>query len=138
MSFRLLSRRFPSRRLMSKTLVGTALSGLLVASAAAHHGWNWAESEQMKLSGTIRKVEISPPHPWLDVETPGDGTWRVELGNPNQTERSGFVPGSAKAGDQIVATGNRARDREEKRMKAVQITVGGKTYDIYPERIQKQ
>jgi hypothetical protein len=127
-----------SVRFLSKTLVGASLTGLLVAGAAAHHGWNWAESEQMNLTGTVRKVEVSPPHPWLDVETPADGTWRVELGNPSQTERSGFVVGSAKPGDQIVATGNRAQDHKEKRMKAVQITVGGKTFDIYPERIQKR
>ena len=127
-----------SFRFLSKTFVGVGLAGLLVASAAAHHGWNWADSEQLKLSGTVRKVEVSPPHPWLDVETPSDGVWRVELGNPRQTERSGFVTGSAKPGDTIQATGNRARDHKEKRMKAVQITVGGKTYDIYPERIGKQ
>ena len=97
-----------------------------------------ARSKSFKLSGTVRKVEVSPPHPWLDVETPNDGVWRVELGNPSQTERSGFVTGSAKLGDTVQATGNRARDHKEKRMKAVQITVGDKTYDIYPERIGKQ
>jgi len=127
-----------SFRFLSKAFAGIGLAGLLVASAAAHHGWNWADSEQFKLSGTVRKVEVSPPHPWLDVETADDGVWRVELGNPSQTERSGFVNGSAKPGDTIQATGNRARDHKEKRMKAVQITVGGKTYDIYPERIGKQ
>ena len=61
---------------------------------------------------------------------------RVELGNPRQTERSGFVEGSAKAGDAIVVLGNRSLDPSEKRMKAVRITVAGKTYDIYPERIR--
>jgi hypothetical protein len=36
-----------------------------------------------------------------------------------------------------VAVGNRSKDHAEKRMKAVQISVGGKTYDIYPERIRR-
>jgi hypothetical protein len=62
--------------------------------------------------------------------------WHVELGNPRQTERSGFVEGSAKAGDEIIVLGNRSLDPNEKRMKAVRITVAGKTYDIYPERIR--
>ena len=38
----------------------------------------------------------------------------------------------------IVAIGNRSQDHAEKRMKAVQISVDGKTYEIYPERIQKR
>ena len=113
-----------------------AVAWLAAGQASAHHGWSWAQEEQIELTGTVRKVEIAPPHPWLDVETANDGVWRVELGNPGQTERSGFGPGSAKAGDQIVALGNRSRDAAEKRMKAVRITVGGKTYDIYPERIR--
>jgi hypothetical protein len=113
-----------------------ALSALLVAAAQAHHGWSWADAEQIKLTGTVKAVQIVPPHPWLDVET-SDGVWRVELGNPSQTQRAGFVEGSAKVGEQIVATGNRAENHAEKRMKAVRISVGGKTYDIYPERIGK-
>lgn len=46
------------------------------------------------------------------------------------------MEGVAKAGDPIVVLGNRSLDRNEKRMKAVRITVAGKVYDIYPERIR--
>lgn len=110
---------------------------LTVATAAlAHHGWGWAEEQQSQLTGTIRTVTIAPPHPSMDVETASDGIWRVELGNPRQTERAGFVEGSARPGDEIVVLGNRSLDVNEKRMKAVRITVNGKVFDIYPERIQ--
>lgn len=105
--------------------------------AWGHHGWNWAESDQTQLKGIVKAVQISPPHPRLEVETTNDGIWQVELGNPSQTRRAGFVEGSATPGDNIVVTGNRSRDHTEKRMKAVQITVDGKTYDIYPDRIRK-
>ncbi len=107
-----------------------------MANASAHHGWEWAEEGQMQLAGVVKSVAIVPPHPRLEVETTNDGIWRVELGNPSQTKRAGFVEGSAKPGDHITATGNRSKDHGEKRMKAVQITVEGKTYDIYPDRIQ--
>ncbi|KGD86847.1 hypothetical protein JL37_28475 [Achromobacter sp. RTa] len=119
-------------------LTALALAGLAGAptAAMAHHGWSWAESEQMTLQGTVQQVQIAPPHPWLDVRT-DDGTWRVELGNPTQTKEAGFVEGSAKPGDTVTAIGNRDRDSANKRMKAVQIKVGGKTYDIYPSRIRK-
>jgi len=120
----------------NRLLSGMALC-LAMGSASAHHGWNWADEEQTQLTGIIKAVQIAPPHPRLDVETADAGVWRVELGNPNQTRSSGFVEGSAKVGDRIAVTGNRAKDHSEKRMKAVQITVGEKTYDIYPDRIQK-
>ncbi|THK39597.1 hypothetical protein EHS39_00060 [Ensifer sp. MPMI2T] len=125
-----------ARSLSARLLVG-GVFGLLVATGAyAHHGWAWAEAEQMELSGTIRAISMAPPHPTLRVETKNDGVWRVELGNPRLTERSGFVEGVAKVGDPIVAIGNRSLDHNEKRMKAVRITVAGKVYDIYPDRIQ--
>lgn len=124
-----------------RTSAGAALITLaamagFAAPVSAHHGWSWAESEQIELRGTVEKVQVAPPHPWLDVRT-DDGTWRVELGNPAQTREAGFVEGSAKPGDTIRATGNRDQDKANKRMKAVQIEVGGKTYDIYPSRIKR-
>jgi hypothetical protein len=62
--------------------------------------------------------------------------WLVDLGNPNQTERSGFTATSAKAGDAIVVLGNRHKDKTRMHMKAVRITIAGKNYDMYPERIR--
>ena len=114
-------------------LGGTA--ALAAGGAQAHHGWGWAEAEQMELTGTIREVTIAPPHPTLRVEGP-DGMWTVELGNPSQTQRAGFVEGVARPGDRVVARGNRSQDRAERRMKAVRLTLGDRRFDIYPERIQ--
>lgn len=121
--------------LLRPTAVAIALT-LTAGAALAHHGWSWAEADQIELSGTIREISMAPPHPTLNVETEADGVWLVELGNPRQTERSGFVQGSAKTGDPIVVLGNRSLDPQEKRLKAVRITVAGKVYDIYPERIR--
>ena len=60
-----------------------------------------------------------------------------KLGNPGNTARSGFNNQSAKPGDTITVLGNRSQDADEKRLKAVRVTVGEKVYDIYPERINK-
>ncbi|AHK43690.1 MULTISPECIES: DUF6152 family protein [Ensifer] len=124
-------RSFPGR-----VLAGSIVTLLLVTGAYAHHGWSWAEADQIELAGTIREISMAPPHPTLQVETEKDGLWRVELGNPRQTERSGFVEGVAKVGDQIVVLGNRSLDPNEKRLKAVRVTVAGKSFDIYPDRIR--
>lgn len=117
-------------------LASVCLTVFFAGAAMAHHGWSWAEAELSEIDGTIRTVSIGPPHPSLEVETASDGMWRIELGNPRQTERSGFVEGSAKEGDAITVLGNRSLDAGEKRMKAVRITVAGKVFDIYPERIK--
>lgn len=125
--------------LSTKHWIAGGLAAAFIATAAsAHHGWSWAEADQIELTGTVRKVVIAPPHPTIDL-TSTDGTdWHIELGNPRQTERSGFAEDSTKAGDTITVLGNRSQDPDEKRLKAVRVTVGDKVYDIYPDRINKQ
>ncbi|WP_426956301.1 DUF6152 family protein [Muricoccus radiodurans] len=118
-----------------RALLGGSALTLLGAGAQAHHGWGWAEGEQTTLTGTIRQVTIAPPHPTLRVETADQGTWTVELGNPSQTSRAGFVEGVARPGDPVVALGNRSLNQGERRLKAVRVTVGDRRFDIYPERI---
>ena len=118
-----------------KHLVVIAAS-LISVAAVAHHGWNWAEEEQTELTGIIASISMDPPHPTLRVKAE-DGVWQVDLGNPNQTERSGFKAESAKVGDPIVVLGNRSLEKNKKHMKAVRITVRDKQFDMYPERIKK-
>ena len=114
------------------------LSTLMVGSAAlpafAHHGWAWAEDDFFELSGTITAVSYGNPHPTLDVRAE-DGVWRVDLAPPRATANAGFTEDSAKVGDEMTAIGHRSRDHAERRMKAVRITIGDKTYDVYPGRV---
>ena len=124
------------QRLKAAYAVAAAVSLAATGAALAHHGWSWAEGEQTELEGTITDISMAPPHPSLKVEASDGVVWQVDLGNPRNTERSGFVEGSAKVGDPIVVLGNRSLDKDEKLMKAVRITVAGKAFDIYPERIE--
>lgn len=117
-------------------LAGFCASLLFATAALAHHGWSWAEGEQSDLKGTIREISFAPPHPSLVVEAEGGETWEVDLANPAQTQRSGFVPGAANVGDVVHIVGNRSLDRSEKLMKAVRITIGEKSFDIYPDRVR--
>ena len=118
--------------------VGVMLAAPLVLAmglpALAHHGWSWTQDGFFELTGIIRDVYVGNPHATLDVDVEGE-IWRVELAPPSATIRAGFTEESAKAGDEVVAIGNRSRDANEKRMKAVRITVKGKTYDVYPGRV---
>lgn len=121
---------------MNRSLSLSALAGVALSAGAAmaHHGWSWAEADQIDLIGTITSISFAPPHPTLELNT-ADGAWRIELGNPNQTQRSGFVEGVANVGDEITVRGNRSLDPDEKRLKAVRVIVADKNYDIYPSRI---
>lgn len=113
-----------------------ALAALAVSGQAlAHHGWAWAEDEQSTLAGKVQSVSMNAPHPVVQVTDANGATWQIDLGNPNQTERSGFTADSAKAGDAITVLGNRNRDKERNHMKAVRITIAGRNFDLYPERI---
>jgi hypothetical protein len=122
----------PSLRLPTAALLAAALISF---QAFAHHGWSWAEDEQSELQGTIQSISMSPPHPVLQVNAE-DGLWQVDLGNPNQTARSGFTAESAQVGDNITVLDNRTLEKDRKHMKAVRITVSGRNFDLYPERIK--
>lgn len=124
--------RFTTIRQIAAALI-VALAG--AGAAVAHHGWSWAEGELTRLSGTITSIVIAPPHPTLTVELPDGVRWTVELGNPGRTQRSGFVEGVAAPGDSVTVLGNRALNSAEPRIKAVRITIDGRDFDMYPERI---
>lgn len=116
--------------------LGAAILGLAALAAApalAHHGWSWTEDGFFQLEGVIAEVYIGNPHATLDVDVEGE-IWRVELAPPSRTIAAGFTEEVAKKGDEVTAIGNRSRDETEKRMKAVRLIVGGKTYDVYPGR----
>jgi hypothetical protein len=121
----------PRRMLLSGGFAGLAL--LAAGSALAHHGWSWTQDGFFELKGIIKQIYIGNPHATLDVDVEGE-IWRVELAPPSATTRAGFTEDVAKVGDEVTALGNRSQDENEKRMKAVRVTVNGKTYDVYPNR----
>jgi hypothetical protein len=117
-----------------RPLLALAALSALAIPAMAHHGWSWTEDGFFQLEGTITEVYFGNPHPHLQVDVEGED-WRVELATPAATTRAGFTEDTAKAGDEVLAIGNRSRDSQERRMKAVRVTVNGATYDVYPTRV---
>lgn len=115
-------------------VIGAALLGLSAGAAFAHHGWAWTEDGFFELTGLVKAVYVGNPHATLDLDVEGD-EWRVELAPPGPTTAAGFTEDSVKIGDEVVAVGNRSLDPNERRMKAVRVIVGDKTYDVYPGRV---
>lgn len=125
--------------LITSRRAGAALLAACLAAAGAaqaHHGWSWADGEQTTLEGTVEQVSMAPPHPSLRVKADDGVVWQVDLGNPGQTERSGFTAKTTQPGDPITVLGNRNKDSSKPHIKAVRITIDGKHYDMYPERIK--
>ena len=120
------------KRLAKRTLV-IAIAVAVPGVAAAHHGWGWTQDEESRLSGTIQSISFGNPHMHLQLRN-DQGTWEVDLSPPIVAQGSGFGPGVAKSGDRAVITGHRARDASMRAFKGETITVGGKTYDVYPQR----
>lgn len=102
-------------RRLSAAVAGLSL--LLVAQPVlAHHAFSaeFDASKEIKLSGTITKVEWINPHSWihLDVKQP-DGTvqhWMIEGGTPNALMRRGVTKDALPPGTEIVVGGYQAKD----------------------------
>ncbi|MDG4876180.1 DUF6152 family protein [Mesorhizobium sp. WSM4935] len=119
---------------MRRIVLVAALTLAAGTAAYAHHGWSWTQDDFFELKGKITAIYIGNPHATLDVDAQGE-MWRVEMAPPARTIAAGFTEEVAKIGDQVTAIGHRSRDEAEKRMKAVRISVGGKSYDVYPDRL---
>jgi hypothetical protein len=102
-------------RLRSLALVGSLLA-LSAAPAIAHHSFaaEYDNTQPVKVTGTLTKVEWTNPHIWffLDVKD-SNGTvanWAFSGGPPGVLQRRGIVKDRLKIGDVIVVEGFRARD----------------------------
>lgn len=111
-----------------------AATALLAWPAAAHHGWSWTDDGFFEIKGRVVAAYVGNPHATIDVDAGGE-VWRVELAPPAGTAAAGFTERSVAKGAEVTAIGHRSRDAGEKRMKAVRVIVGGKTYDVYPDRV---
>jgi len=119
---------------MKRAAIIVAAAALaLPAAVAAHHGWGWTQDEESRLTGTIQSISFGNPHMHLQLRNDA-GVWEVDLSPPIVAQGSGFGRDSAKAGDRAVITGHRARDASVRAFKGETITVGGRTYDVYPNR----
>ena len=127
-------RELQSFRGVRASVAGIALWVGAAGVAMAHHGWSWTEDGFFELEGVITDIYLGNPHATLDVNVEGE-IWRVELAPPSATAAAGFTEEAATVGDEVTAVGNRSRDDVETRMKAVRLTVNGKTFDIYPNRV---
>ena len=90
-----------------------------VVPASAHHSIAGAYDSRQKitLEGVVAQFQFVNPHPFLTVDVKsGGGTlqWVLEMDNRSELIQAGMTSQTLKPGDQIVVTGNPARDKSHR------------------------
>src|SRR6185295_837958 len=101
-----------------KLLVLIAAAAMLSAAVPvwAHHAFaaEFDANKQIKLRGTVTKMEWINPHAWLHIDVKGtDGTivsWAIELGPPNALLKRGWTKKDVPAGIELLVEGYQAKD----------------------------
>ncbi len=95
----------------------------------------WAEFKptEMHLSGTITDVSIDGSDPTLQVRGPDGRNWTVELADRRRNASLGLTRAAMLPGDRAQITGRRTQRFGEQRIKALRLTVEGRSFALYPE-----
>ena len=117
-----------------RCLAGLILMGAGLSAAFAHHGWRWTDDGQFELTARVEKAVLGNPHGVLTMDADGS-KWLVEVGQPWRNERAGLTDAMMAKGATLTVIGKRSADAKEQRLKAERIVIGGKNFDLYPERL---
>jgi hypothetical protein len=114
-----------------------AILGLSVTtSALAHHGWAGQSTEDFTLKGKVSKaLSLSGPHATMQITDEKGQVWDLTLAPPTRTEAAGLKEGMIPMGAEVSILGKRNLDPKKFEVKTERVTVGGKNYDVYPDRV---
>jgi len=124
----------------SRVLVLIAGAAILADSAAyAHHSFAAAfdATKPVVITGVVTDIRLVNPHAQfvVDVTDPAGKveTWKFEGSTPSSLIRSGFKPGTLKAGDTVTVKGSHARDMTQNAGAAREIiTADGRSFIVGP------
>lgn len=83
--------------------------------AVAHHSTaEFDYTRQVTIKGTVKEVQWTNPHSYIQLMADGDGgekvQWSVEIGSPSLNINMGWKKNSVKAGDEVTMTLSPARN----------------------------
>ena len=93
----------PTRVIAAAALCAAAIC---VVPLAAHHSAAMFDDEKvLELSGTIKEMQWTNPHIWIQVVVDNNGQkteWSLEGGSPNSLSRNGWRSTTFKFGDAVT------------------------------------
>ena len=82
-------------------LLSLMVSALAIPASAHHSTAMFDQTESMTLKGTVRELQWTNPHSWIQVVADGK-EWSIECGSPNTMSRQGWTRSSLKPGDPVT------------------------------------
>lgn len=91
-----------------------AAGALYMAPLGAHHSAAmFDDSKVVEVKGTVKQLQWTNPHVWLQVVADENGTkkeWSIEGGSPNSLSRTGWRSTTFKPGDVVTVRVNPMKD----------------------------
>jgi len=92
-----------SIKIMTALLTATAALFAARPLAAHHSAAMFDDTKVIELSGTVKALQWTNPHVWLQVTVGDQATeWSLEGGSPNSLSRQGWRSTTFKAGDVVT------------------------------------
>lgn len=97
--------------------IGSMAIVFVAQPALAHHSFaNFDLNKEIAVAGTVKEVQFTNPHVWLQVMVPdGKGSqteWSIEAGAPGMLLRTGWKPNTLKTGDAVTVVTHPAKNGE--------------------------
>ena len=98
----------------SRIIAAAALIAGTSIPLAAHHSAAMFDDEKVvELNGTIKEVQWTNPHIWIQVVVDSNGQkteWSIEGGSPNSLSRNGWRATTFESGDPVLVRVNPMKD----------------------------
>lgn len=99
---------------LRRSAIALLLSTVAVSAIGHHSTAEFDYTKQQTLKGTVKEVQWTNPHSFIQLLVPGKGKepveWAVEIGSPSINIAMGWKKNSVKAGDVVAMLISPARN----------------------------
>ena len=104
---------------MRQIVLGLMIVATILAAGIplmAHHSFaaEFDSSKQVKLTGTVTKIDWTNPHGWFYLDVKDEAgkitNWGFEMGPPHMLQAGGWTRTTMKLGDTVTVQGSMAKN----------------------------